>query len=270
MPHPHIRTALIAFASRGNLPAVTSRLVSTSVCAVAVLLAPLVSSVCLQAQGLTQALAPQSPVTAETLKASLAREAIRSARQASPPPIQRRVRIKTGSDVELPGVFRIQGETMSGPIVSGDPDSVTVRDPAGRMVTLPRAGHTIVGGVVGVDGQTVMVARDGGSVVTVPRSAIALLELSSGHRSRMRGAGLGLLIGGGSGAGVGFVYGRTRKCAGFFAAPGAAGDQPCFMEPEASSVAGLMLGGGAGALIGALAKPGERWVVVRPDWLTGG
>ena len=127
----------------------------------------------------------------------------------------------------------------------------------------------IVGAIVGVDERNVTVARDRGSVGTGPRSAIARLERSNGRRSRKRAAGLGFLIGAGGGAGVGFLSGSSRKCPGLLAPPGAPANQSCFLEPGASTLAGVILGGGAGVLLGSLVHPGDRWIVVPVDWLMG-
>ena len=140
-----------------------------------------------------------------------------------------------------------------------------MRGAAGQVVTLPRPGHTIVGTIVGVDDRDVTIARDRGSVVTVPRSAVAQLERSYGRRSRKRAAGLGFLSGAGGGAGVGFLSGSPRKCPGWFATPGA----PTTQSSVASTLAGVILGGGAGGLLGGLVHPGDRWIVVPVDWLMG-
>lgn len=262
---------------------------------VTVLVALSLSAVRLDAQGQMQAPAPlagpgpASPVADNALKAAIAREVMRlrtianlavpnrpaSLRATAPalqearPPIGTRVRVTAASEVELPGVLRMVGTTMTGPVLSSDEDSVTVRGAAGQVVTLPRPGHTIVGTIVGVEERDVTIARDRGSVVTVPRSAIAQLERSYGRRSRKRAAGLGFLIGAGGGAGVGFLSGSTRKCPGWFAPPGAPVTQSCFMEPVASTLAGVILGGGAGGLLGGLVHPGDRWTVVPVDWLMG-
>jgi hypothetical protein len=221
-----------------------------------------------------------SPMTANSLTEAIAREAARLSNEATLTVLHRpdssnaaeaalqepkslidtRVRITAASAVELPGFARIEAMTTTGPVLSGDEDSVTVSGTGGQTITLPRPGHKIVGVIVGVDERMVTVARDRGPVVTVPRTAIARLERSNARHSRKRSAGLGFLIGAGGGAGVGFLIGSSCKHTGFLS---------CFLQPWASTFGGVVLGGGAGALFGAFATPAERWMTVPADWLAG-
>lgn len=171
-----------------------------------------------------------------------------------------RIRITAASVVELPGVIHLEGVTATGSIVSSDDDTVTVPATGGRIVTLPRPGRKVIGVLAGSDEHMITVARDRGPAVTIPRMAIGRLERADGRRSRRRSAGLGFLIGGGGGAGIGYLIGNSCQPTGFLG---------CFLEPAVSTVGGLIIGGGAGALFGALARPAEQWKPVPVDWLNG-
>lgn len=178
-----------------------------------------------------------------------------------------RVRITAASVVELPGlvpleVDRALADTIPlGSILSSDDDTVTVGGAGGQVVTLLRPRHRIVGRIERIDAQTLTVGRSYGRAVTVPRAGLARLERPNGMRSRKRSAVIGLLIGVGAGGGVGWRVGS--HC------------QPpvsevfdenlllyCMFEPVASSISIGILGGGVGALAGALVRPTQRWRTV--------
>jgi len=173
-----------------------------------------------------------------------------------------RGRITMSSTVELPGLIRLEGQTITGPpVLSSDDDTVTTTgDVEGRIVTVPRPTRRVVGIITNVTPQTLTIMRHDGSAITVPRAAIAKVEQQIGRRSRWRGAGWGFLIGGGGGAGVGYLIGRNCHSTAFLG---------CFLEPAASTFGGLVLGGASGTVIGALAPPSERWVAIPVGWLDG-
>jgi len=170
-----------------------------------------------------------------------------------------RVRVSTGPTVEVAGVVQVQGTTISGGILSSDDQTVTVRTRQDRStVTVPRANRTIEGVITQLQPQTLLLTRQDGLVVTVPRSAIVGLEQPTGRRSRKRGAGLGLAIGAATGAGVGFLIGSSCHSDKFLG---------CFMQPAASTLGGVLVGGVAGTAIGAFAAPREQWEPVPVSWL---
>jgi hypothetical protein len=172
-----------------------------------------------------------------------------------------RMRIRTASTIELPGLIRLEEQTISGPVVSSDVDTVTTTSGADEQgVTVPRPNRRIVGVLTNVTPQILTMRRDDGSAVTVPRIAIAMLERQVGRRSRCRAAGWGFLIGSGGGAGVGYLIGRSCHSTQFLG---------CFLEPAASTFGGVVIGGASGAVIGALARPSERWLAVPSGWLDG-
>jgi hypothetical protein len=172
-----------------------------------------------------------------------------------------RMRISTASTIELPGLIRLEKQTIRGPVVSSDADTVTTTSGADAPgVTVPRPDRQIVGVLTSVTPQTLMMMRDDGSAVTVPRLAIAMLERQVGRRSRWRGTGWGFLIGAGGGAGVGYLVGRSCHSTKFLG---------CFLEPAASTFGGFVLGGASGAVVGAIARPSERWLAVPSGWLDG-
>jgi hypothetical protein len=171
------------------------------------------------------------------------------------------LRITTASTIELAGLIRLEKQTIRGPVVSSDVDTVTTTSGAdGQNVTVPRPNRRIVGVLTNVTPQTLTMMRDDGSAVTVPRIAIAKLERQVGRRSRWRATGWGFLIGVGGGAGVGYLIGRSCHSTQFLG---------CFLEPAASTSAGVVLGGASGAVVGALARPSQRWLAVPGGWLDG-
>jgi hypothetical protein len=176
------------------------------------------------------------------------------------PPADKRVRITVAAVVEWAGVVRLEGETTTGDVVASDVETVTLRGVGLEPITLPRPRRKVVGVVATTAENAVYVRRADGSIVVVPRPAIAKVERANGRRSRIRAAGLGFLIGAGGGAGVGYLIGATCHPTGFLG---------CFLEPWGSTFAGIVVGGGAGALVGALTPPQDRWVAVSADWLEG-
>jgi hypothetical protein len=199
---------------------------------------------------------PRNTVMAFTFIAYLLTATLPASAQATAGDI--RVRITTSRVVEVPGVVRLEGGTTTGSIVSSDADTVTVTGLGDQVVTVSRPQRSFVGAITETSEQTVTVARDRGPAVTIPRAAIARLERRDGRRSRGRSAALGFLIGAGGGAGVGFLIGANCHPSGFLS---------CFLEPWGSTLGGVILGGAAGAVFGALIRPPERWKRVPLDWL---
>ena len=168
-----------------------------------------------------------------------------------------RVRVTAASVVEVPGLARLGDTIPLGSILSSDDDTVTVGGSGGQVVTLPRPRHRIVGRIDRIDGQTFTVARSYGPAVTVPRAGVARLERPNGMPSRKRFAKMGLLIGALGGGVVGYVVGGQQdSCIG--CAP-----------PSLVSIMFGILGGGAGALVGALVPPAQRWRTVPLSSLAG-
>ena len=143
---------------------------------------------------------------------------------------------------------------MTGPIVTSDGDSVTIRKADGEQVALVRPRRTIVGVLaIRADG-TLTIERDHLPILTIPRAAIAKLERFGGRSSRGRSAGRAFLYGAAGGGIVGLVVGNGCKSSGAF----------CLGEPATSAFAGVLIAGGAGAVIGAL-TPRQRWTEVPPS-----
>ena len=177
------------------------------------------------------------------------------AAQALSPP---RVRISVESVVEEIGVIRLEGATVRGLIVASDADTVTVHGTGLEAITYPRPGRKVVGVLEAVTRDMVRVIRTDGSKIFIPRLAIAKVEQPAGRGSRAVDAGLGFLIGAGGGGAVGYILGAKCHPTGL---PG------CFLPPAASTAAGVIIGGGTGAVIGVLASPPERWIAVSGGWL---
>ena len=171
-------------------------------------------------------------------------------------------RVTTGVVVELPGVIRLEGDTISGPIIASDGDTVTVRSGDGRQVTLVRPRRTIVGPLTaGADG-TLTVERGDRPTLTIPRGAIAKLERSAGRPSRTRSIGRAFLFGAAGGGAVGLVVGS--RCTGNYSG---AGPPNCLGEPASSAMKGVLMAGSAGAVIGALTSH-QRWIEVPPSFVS--
>jgi hypothetical protein len=166
-----------------------------------------------------------------------------------------RVRLTAGTQVELPGVVRFVG-TMpitDGSIVANGKETVSVRLEGQPDVTIVRPLRRAVGIISESDAARLLVTSDIGGTVTIPRPAVARYEISKGRASRLRNALIGLLIGSVGGAAIGFANGKGCTDVQYF------GFNDCFGEPEVSTVAGFLIGGGSGALAGALWPRPERW-----------
>lgn len=124
----------------------------------------------------------------------------------------------------------------------------------------PRAA-TVTGRLVAASADTLRVLRDrAADTVSVAVSRLTSLDLSTGqHKRRLAGAAIGFFGGAALGAVVGAVTYRKQACAPgtwFCDYPGRAGDM----------VAGAVLFGGAGTIVGAIVGAGraDTWQRVIP------
>ena len=114
-----------------------------------------------------------------------------------------------------------------------------------------RRGQQLVGQIVEMDGDTLTITIQGHPTrLAVPRDAIARMDLSRGRRSAggrlLKGAGIGLLVGGLAGAMLGL----------------ASGDQGSWFTPsERAAIGGIGFGalGFVAGAAGGLASEGEQW-----------
>lgn len=116
-------------------------------------------------------------------------------------------------------------------------------------VDSPPPPRVVIGTVGAIDADTLSLAPAGGGAVEhIPVAAIGRLEVSRGKSvvasHVIIGAGVGLLVGGAVGA-------ATSSCA--------PGQWLCFQG--LAVMGGALLGGAAGAVVGALIK-GEKWQTV--------
>ena len=117
----------------------------------------------------------------------------------------------------------------------------------GTRVRISAPGITeaaVVGTVRTLDEGTITIDVAGrGEQLTVPRERISRLEVSAGRRSRLVGALIGTLVGGGVGALIGKASYSPRP----------------YSFESASEAGGAIFGALLGAGVGALVPPGERW-----------
>jgi len=114
-----------------------------------------------------------------------------------------------------------------------------------------RGTRRLVGDLVRFDEQTIGVQDGNNEMRSVPRSAVVRLERSRGRRTRGKWARNGFLAGALAGGVLGYAAGES--CHG--------GEFLCFDRSATIPALGL-LGGAAGALVGALAAHGEHWDVI--------
>lgn len=129
-------------------------------------------------------------------------------------------------------------------------------------------GKRLVGVLISLDETTLRIEREEGQPwIAVPRASITRLETSR-HRSRKaQGAGIGFLFG----VAAAFVIGQT---AGTDCSDRARDDTPTYLSFESFcltrgelTAASAFLMVPAGALLGLLVSPGEKWDVVNADRL---
>ncbi len=139
--------------------------------------------------------------------------------------------------------------------------------PAGTRIraTLATSFHPVVGEVIALRADTlVMRSESTGDTIAVPVGQVFRLEVSEGTRTfRRQGAKIGLVTGLAIGAIVGVVSHRDAGC-------GGEGAMLCIdLGPGVDMTFGAVIGGAAGALVGALlgSYPIEVWK--RTDSLDG-
>jgi len=172
-----------------------------------------------------------------------------------------RVRITSGAAVALPGVLRFDGLTpmTDAVIIHDDADTVTVRTDGDRRVKVLRPLRHAVGVITRSDLERLVVDSGATEVVTVPRDAVVRYEVSKGRASRRRNVLLGVLVGGGVGAAIGFAAGNACHPEPVAPNSGFPTFGNCFMAREGGALAGLMIGAGGAAAVGALLPRHERW-----------
>lgn len=132
----------------------------------------------------------------------------------------------------------------------------------GSRVRVTTAENRLVGRLVALRGETIVLARAEGETLNVRRADVLGLEVSQRPSRRGRGAGLGALVGLGAAVAIGVAGGED--CG---ATPGPANwgnftetlnSNLCFSHTEAGLLSGVLTVP-AGALLGALIAPGEKW-----------
>jgi hypothetical protein len=115
---------------------------------------------------------------------------------------------------------------------------------------------------VALRGETIVLARANGETLDIRRADVLGLEVSQRPSRRGRGAGLGALVGLGAAVAIGVAGGED--CV---STPGPAtwgnfteklDSNLCFSRTEAGFLSGILTVP-AGALLGALIAPGEKW-----------
>jgi hypothetical protein len=137
-----------------------------------------------------------------------------------------------------------------------------------RLTAPSVSGGRLIGTVVSLDEATLTLQRQGGEgTLLVPLRAITTLEVSR-HRSRKgKGAAIGALVGLGSAVAIGLAAGDD--CTG-----SAQGDDLssrldrslCFGAAETTLLSAILTVP-AGALLGLVTAPGEKWEASTPDRL---
>jgi len=119
----------------------------------------------------------------------------------------------------------------------------------------------VIGDLIAIDATKVEIQTASSSaVVAIPRHDVTRFEVRTQRSRKGRGAGIGALVGLGVGVAVGFAAGDD--CGG--------PDAPsfvCISRPASAFGAGLA-GAGAGALLGVLFAPGEKWRAVDQSGLS--
>ena len=132
----------------------------------------------------------------------------------------------------------------------------TVQLPSGARVrvTIASGGDALTGKVLALDDKTLMLQITGKADSTLLRRGdITTVAVSSGRRSRWKGALIGAGVGAGAGMGIGLASGSDPKGS-FFA----------LTAGEKALIFGTLLAPIA-ALIGLAAPPAERWKMVQLD-----
>jgi hypothetical protein len=162
-----------------------------------------------------------------------------------------RVRITTRSELTSRDIADMAGAPKDAEVMPAGRATISVHTREGLNLVIPVPGIRFSGVLLEVDDYVLTIKPDRASdSLTVSRRAIAEMERSVGRRSRARYAGIGALSGFGVGGLVGVVSGL--QCA-----PNA-----WFCSPGLNALAGGILGAAGGAVVGVIAPPAERWIVV--------
>jgi hypothetical protein len=125
--------------------------------------------------------------------------------------------------------------------------------------------NPVVGRIASIDGETITVSLNSQQSVTVPAMAVERVQISAGRHSRGRGARIGAAIG----AGLGIAFTGTMYALGTSAGNSSpeSWDSVGYAGATVVGLCGIPVLAGTGAVIGALAPPGERWETVSRERL---
>jgi hypothetical protein len=136
----------------------------------------------------------------------------------------------------------------------------------GPRVRVSRAhAKSIVGSLVAVGDTGLTIKTPNGESVAVGRDAVSRFEVSARRSRKGKGAWMGALVGLAAGTAVGFAAGDDCGSV-------PTGDDLvsrlernlCFSRGEVAAVLGVT-GLALGTVVGAVAAPGERWEVTKPE-----
>ena len=118
----------------------------------------------------------------------------------------------------------------------------------GSRVRVTTAENRSVGRLVALQGDKIVLERAKGQTLEIRRADVLGLEVSQGPGRKLRGAAIGLLVGLGAAAAIGVAGGQDCVSSGSL----------CFGPAEVAGMTGILTVP-AGALLGALIAPGEKW-----------
>jgi hypothetical protein len=132
----------------------------------------------------------------------------------------------------------------------------------GARVRVTTSQDRFVGRLVALRGETIVLEREKGETREIRRADTLRLEVSQRPGRKLRGAGIGLLVGIGAAVAIGAAGGQSCSVE---ASPnpgvpglGASVGSVCFGHGEMTVMGGILTIP-AGALLGALIAPGETW-----------
>jgi hypothetical protein len=163
-----------------------------------------------------------------------------------------RIRLTTSRLARVPDLIRlVEPDAAASPIELDRATGVVTRSD-GSQLAVPRPGSVIAGRLLKVTAGTVTLMPDRSDrPVVAPRAFISKIEQTVGRRSRGKGALIGLLVG----VPVGVVLGLASQ--------GDCDSDVMFAcSPAAAAVGGAIVGGGAGATVGAIRPAPERWAEI--------
>jgi hypothetical protein len=132
----------------------------------------------------------------------------------------------------------------------------------GSRVRVTTSEHRFAGRLVALQGETIVLEREKGQTLDIRRADVLGLEVSQRPGRKLRGAAIGALVGLGAAAVIG-VAGGDACSPEVSPNPGLPGlgvsvDSICFGHGEVTVISGILTVP-AGALLGALIAPGEKW-----------